>query len=434
MSRILLAWELGGNLGHITRLLIVANALRERGHDVLFALRDVRAAGDMLTRESFPFVQAPSPRSIGPREPATYPEILFHYGFADSALLIPAVRAWRQIYRSQTPDLIIFDHAPTALLAARGTGIPRVVFGTGFSSPPRVSPLPSIRPWQRFPVGRLQASEDVALQTVNAALQVIGVPSLDAFHELFDAEENILATLPELDHYDGRAHGNYCGPFFDKPRALEAQWPDGQGKKLFVYIRPSSPAFRALATTLRKTDFRAIWFAPGLSVAEAAELESPALRMVRSPIDVRAASSSADAAILHGGHGTTAAMLFSGVPVVLLPEHLEQLLMGRKVAMLGAGVALNVNLLAPDALASAVLRVIHNPRFATHAKRFARKYEGHLLNNQQPAVIARLEGLLRVDDHRITNVRLALANDPPRSIEAQGNPGEQPTPDSRAVL
>ena len=99
MSRILLVWELGGNLGHITPLLALAKALRGRGHDVSFAL-DTRLASDVLTREAFAFVQAPMVRSTAPdlpREPASYPEILFHYGFADPAALTADARSVRRM-------------------------------------------------------------------------------------------------------------------------------------------------------------------------------------------------------------------------------------------------------------------------------------------------------------------------------------------------
>ena len=244
MSRILLAWQLGGNLGHITPLLALAKGLRKRGHHVTFALEDTRLAADVLTREAFPFVQAPVLRSTAPdlpREPASCPEILFHCGFADSVRLTAATRAWRALYRHLAPDLIVFDHAPTALLAARGIGIPRVVFGTGFCSPPRVSPMPSIRPWQHIPTERLEASEQRALDTANAALRAIGTRPLDAFHELFDVEENILATLPELDHYGARHDARYWGPIYEADEGDEPRWPEGEGKKVFVYLRPTSP-------------------------------------------------------------------------------------------------------------------------------------------------------------------------------------------------
>ena len=44
MSGILCVWELGAGYGHLGRLLPVALQLRERGHEVVFALRDLTHA------------------------------------------------------------------------------------------------------------------------------------------------------------------------------------------------------------------------------------------------------------------------------------------------------------------------------------------------------------------------------------------------------
>ena len=41
MGRVLIAWELGGNLGHVVALTAVARELREWGHHVMFSLRDL---------------------------------------------------------------------------------------------------------------------------------------------------------------------------------------------------------------------------------------------------------------------------------------------------------------------------------------------------------------------------------------------------------
>ena len=41
MARILIAWELGANLGHLLRQLMIARELRRRDHQVLFACRDL---------------------------------------------------------------------------------------------------------------------------------------------------------------------------------------------------------------------------------------------------------------------------------------------------------------------------------------------------------------------------------------------------------
>ena len=57
--RILIAWELGANLGHLLPLLVLARALRTRGHRVLFAMRDLSNAA-RVAREGFAFLPAPA--------------------------------------------------------------------------------------------------------------------------------------------------------------------------------------------------------------------------------------------------------------------------------------------------------------------------------------------------------------------------------------
>ena len=46
MTRILFAWELGANLGHLTRDLPLARACRDAGLEVIFAVPNLRAAAD----------------------------------------------------------------------------------------------------------------------------------------------------------------------------------------------------------------------------------------------------------------------------------------------------------------------------------------------------------------------------------------------------
>jgi hypothetical protein len=72
--KILLAWELGGNLGHVTGLIVLARGLRERGHEVTFSVKDVRGCAQLLQQNRFAYVQAPTPSthpSKVPRDPAS---------------------------------------------------------------------------------------------------------------------------------------------------------------------------------------------------------------------------------------------------------------------------------------------------------------------------------------------------------------------------
>ena len=60
MSRYLFAWELGANLGHLTRLVPVARALAKRGHEVLFATRDLGEGAETLMLNRLSYVAAPT--------------------------------------------------------------------------------------------------------------------------------------------------------------------------------------------------------------------------------------------------------------------------------------------------------------------------------------------------------------------------------------
>jgi UDP:flavonoid glycosyltransferase YjiC (YdhE family) len=395
VSRILLTWELGGNLGHITPLRVLARALRERGHEVSFALRDLRAGANLLKQDGFRVFQAPVIRLRAtdlPPEPASYPEMLLHCGFADPSGLAASVRSWRNLFRGVGADLLVFDYAPTAMLAARGTGIPRVIFGTGFCSPPRVSPMPSIRPWEQISSDRLEASEQRALATANAALNAAGSAPLGAFHELLDAEENLLTTFPELDHYPNRAGGNYIGPIQDLESGQPPHWPAGEGKKVFVYLRPNSPAFGPLAALLRTADAATLWFAPGMPKSTADELQSESLRFVTAPVDIARVANEADAVICHAGHGTTAALLMRGVPLLLIPETVEQLLLARNVAALGAGGVITPSVLR-GGLREAVLNFLGSDPVFAGASGFAAKYGDFDGPKHRALVLARIDQL-----------------------------------------
>src|ERR1035437_3157699 len=163
MSKLLYAWEFGANFGHIGAFLPLARTLRQRGHDVRWAVSQTGPTARLLACENFTWLQAPfgqeMPRA-GP--PLSYNDILLRFGYANSQDLLGLVVAWRELLRLTGAQAVLADHAPTAILAARTLGIPVVLFGSGFYVPPRQRPLPSMRPWMALPPGRLDALESEA--------------------------------------------------------------------------------------------------------------------------------------------------------------------------------------------------------------------------------------------------------------------------------
>ena len=64
MAKIEFAWELGAGTGHVATLLPIAAAVKARGHDARFLLRDVSAGADLdgaaeIPREGAPIWSGP---------------------------------------------------------------------------------------------------------------------------------------------------------------------------------------------------------------------------------------------------------------------------------------------------------------------------------------------------------------------------------------
>jgi len=142
--RVLLTWELGLNLGHLTRLLPVAQKLKADGHAVLVAVRDIQAAATVLGPAGVPFVQAPHlPKGIPLSHRATgYADILLSQGWSDRSALWGLTQGWLTIFQLFCPDRLILDYSPTVSLASRIAKIPTVLVGNGFELPPLTDPLP----------------------------------------------------------------------------------------------------------------------------------------------------------------------------------------------------------------------------------------------------------------------------------------------------
>jgi UDP:flavonoid glycosyltransferase YjiC (YdhE family) len=283
MARILCAWELGLALGHLTRLAPTARALKERGHVVLLAVRDVGGAASVLGPAGLPFVQAPFTQGAPAQSegPANYAELLLSQGWHARDALWGLVYSWLNLFRTFRPDLLVVDHSPSALLAARAARLPCVQIGNGFEIPPAVSPLPSIRVWERVPEERLARSEQAALATANAVLGAFKGPPLERLAELFDIQGKVYATFAELDHYGERAGVDYAGPVYSLSLGTRVDWPLGAGPRVFAYLRPTVEGVEQMLGALADFHGQVICAALGFSAATVERFESERFRLVR---------------------------------------------------------------------------------------------------------------------------------------------------------
>lgn len=391
-------WELGANFGYISQFLPFARELKERGHEVVLAVRELHQVRDMMTDTGIPVMQAPLwlPTVRGlPEPPLNYAEILLRYGYHDPKGLVGIVNAWRALLKVCRADLVVTSHAPTALLAARTLGLRAAVLGTGFAAPPKVAPTPNMRDWIKVPEDRLISSDAIVLKSINTILAACGQPQLLAVSELFDVAENFLCTLPELDHYAQRTGGCYWGAVTDAKMGQVAEWPTGEGdwaesKRIFVYLEHGHRDFRAVVNALVQLKCRALICAPGIAENLIKSLETPHILISGKPFNFKNLLADCDLALCHTGHGTTSLMMMAGVPMLMFPNHLEQYLLALRVKNLGAGEVVNLEQSPPD-FVELLKKMLSTMEYRLNAKQFSSRHQDFSPETQLLGIVARIE-------------------------------------------
>jgi UDP:flavonoid glycosyltransferase YjiC (YdhE family) len=342
MAHIHLAWELGGGLGHAARLKMLARVLLARGHRVSLSLRDLGYTQRVLGDLPVPRYQAPVwlHHTEGmPANHASLAEILLASGYLEVPCLAGLTAGWRALFGLLEPDLVVADHAPTALLAARTLHLPTSSLGAGFSGPPRDRPLPCLRDWEGVAPQRLARAEAHLLNVVNAVLEQHGAPELVHAARVLLGDEPLLCTWPEIDPYGRTAgDGHWLGPVGMPVGGAAPAWPPGAGPRVFACIEHDFPGHAALLQALVDEGCRVLCYVPEVAAGRAAPVLSPRIVHASQPVALEAALNGAALCVCHAGEGTVVQALLAGVPVLMLPMQLEQFLVARRVESWGGGI------------------------------------------------------------------------------------------------
>jgi hypothetical protein len=217
--------------------------------------------------------------------------VLHDVGYADAGELAALVGAWRTLFGYVRPDLILCDHSPTALLAARGMpGVRRAVIGSGFICPPDQSPLPDLRFWDKADPDRLARDEAALLARMNDVLERFDQPPLDRVTQVYgDVDATFLTTFAELDHFPWRETGaRYRGAWTSVAGGVAPRWPEGERPRIFAYLKPC-PALPAVLRWLAESGRSTVAHVEGLDAgAVAARVGTPAnVCFEPEPVDMR---------------------------------------------------------------------------------------------------------------------------------------------------
>ena len=391
MARIEFAWELGAGTGHVTTLLPVAAAMKARGHDARFFLRDLSAGADLdgaaeIPREGAPIWSGP-PTCVAP---LNLGEILLNFGYHDPSQHKALIDAWRE--RLKGSHAVVANVAPAAHLAALTLGIPSFEISQGFHVPPPAMPSAPLRHWEPAPRARLEAADRRVLRAINTVLSGHGVRPLASIGELF-AGRAMLLTYPEFDIYPERGPCDYYGITESGEGKALPDWPAGSGPRLFAYIYSYFKGLDPLLAAIVAVKARTLVFCRGIDPKLREKYDGGSIHFSAEAMSVSQVLPQAQAVVCHGSHQMTAQALLAGKPVLLLPTQLEQFLIMRRVVRLGAGLGI-----APDVpnadYASALAALTEKTEYASKAREVSERYARHERGAALATMVARIEAAL----------------------------------------
>lgn len=374
---LLLSWDGAGNQGPMIAL---AQQLAARGHRVVFAGYGGQRA--RFERAGFEF------RTL-PRADAGYPAAPPPEGWlpalVDAVWACPAHAAdIDEVLADGSYDGVVADCLMFGALARLETSaIPAAV-------------LVHSAPGALCPPG--QAMDGMLLPAVNALRAAAGRPALERLWDAWTSFPTLCASIPELDPLADQSPFEYVGPMFEEqaPSGWRAPWRADDLRPLVVAGFSTGLAWDQTSRIQRTLDAFADTAGLRLLITtgmmDAAGLRVPENATVLPWLPHAEILPHAAAIVTHAGHGTVAAALAHGVPLIALPNPAaDQPILARRAVELGAGVALDGEAAGPGEIAAAVRTVIEDPSYRAAALALA----GRIAAAPGPAAaVGRLERLL----------------------------------------
>lgn len=213
------------------------------------------------------------------------------------------------------------------------------------------------------------------LPAVNALRVRTGRLPLHSLQDAWTPFRTLCTSIPELDPRP--APFTYTGPLIPaQPESgRRGLWTADDPRPLILASFSTGPAWDQASRVQRTLDAlagRPYRVLATTALTDTAGLRVPGNAAVEPWIPHAEVLPRTAAVVTHAGHGTLAAALTYGVPLVCLPNpEADQPALARRVADLGAGIALDGETASPAQIAEAVRTVVHTPSYAASATTLA---------------------------------------------------------------
>jgi UDP:flavonoid glycosyltransferase YjiC (YdhE family) len=397
MAKFLFTMLPANDLGLPSRLVPIARALADRGHEV--AVFNPAPAPCQLIAEAglqnLPVPSRPMPppaADLAQAACAWDAEEFFAALHSDEESTRGTTAVYVDVIRDYAPDVVVDSCGLLPCLAARVVGVPLVTVLQGNFHPASDGFLW----WRKDRPARLLSAAAV----INNVAAEYGIAPVERCVDLLAGGLSLILGTPETDPLPASANVEYVGPIVWQPeKAMLPEWVDALSRdKALIWVYSGNPRYRSAPTPVDSIVV--------IRAAIAALCDMPVHVVLTTgyqgvPDEVGALPSNfthaaylpglamaerCDLMVHHGGHGSVMTALLAGTPAVIVPTITERESNARRFVALGAG-EIVMPATRPDGekaieaveFGAAVNRVLKDAAYSHSAKRVSesmRQYGG----------------------------------------------------------
>jgi UDP:flavonoid glycosyltransferase YjiC (YdhE family) len=372
-------------ISHISRPLLIAKELKDRGHDVLFAGKSPKIK--LIQQEGFNVLPLHEPD----------PDVLYDnirkgkLQFISNAELEQMIEADIALFKEIKPDIVLTDGRFSAPISTHIAGLKHAAIVNVSSTEYRALPYIPFFEWIPEWLIKKNSVAWKMLNSLNLRLEMLvfdnvmnifkklskkyGLKnSVTATNCLTGKDITLLADIPEyFPTKNLPSNYHYIGPLTWKSNLPEPSWwPLQKNEKPLIYITMGTTGvkdfFRIVYNLMKKSDLKAIVTTGG----QIQNLPSiPEKLYMEDYLDGDLMMESSYVVVCHGGNGTIYQALQQGKPVIGIPTIPDQKFNMRRVEALGVGQTLTWEefIKKPEALIDLIYSIIKNRIFYDNASK-----------------------------------------------------------------
>ena len=254
-------------------------------------------------------------------------------------------------------------------------------------------PISSFRPWLGISSEQVLASEMKLLENINQLCGHLRHSPFKSLQDMLSTEVDLLTTVPELDHYPVRNAGMFVGPVFNLSDGIKVEWSQSDRSRIFVYLRDFD-GLEFVLKTLNDPSLDVIAVLPGIDENLSVRYAGEFFQIFKEPVFLPDIMPQTDIAITNGGHGLASLFMLRGIPMIVIPQILEQLMTANNIERLGIGISVNHDQVLKS-FAQALARFFIDDSFREKAIKLSLKYADYDQNLVLENISDTIEGVMR---------------------------------------